>query len=1501
MMKKLLLSKSLFSINSSKKQINFSSILFCLILFLAANLGFGQIAQRGTSTTATTATNSLTITKPSGVVAGDIMIVNIAEEISGTGYMPTLMGWTPISGVYLGTTSRVGAVLYKIAVASEPTNYTFELVNVIGAVGSIVAFSGVDISGASPFDVTPSVIKAPNVNARNVIATGLTTVTNNAAVIMFGQAAESSPTWDNVWSTTSPGGLVELYDDQKGDNGGKATVGAAWAIKPTAGNTQDGTVTLSSAQKSGGLLVALKPKPYYKSQIISANTGSTTWCAGETRTVSVVIKNVGSAPWTDGGGKDFNIGIKWNGTSGSWADYNVRVDAQNLAPGDTKTYFFNITASNNNGAYTTPLATGINNLNFDVVYEGIAWFKDNNNGVGPGNSAFKTVDQTIVASPADKIVTAANPTICIGTGTNINVAASVNTTRYQLRDAANNAIGASVLGNGGVLSLPTGTLSTTTTFNVLATLTSSSCPLQMTNTPTVTVNSLSGTPVDTYTFCIDNTNTITTANVNSGQYVLLNVIKGYKYTFSVNNVFATDEYLSLYNASNDAIITSSTGTGGVSITDWIPTFSGQVKILLTAGANCASAGTTGGPISLNLTGVNNTQDSQNEYGTNTWIGHIYNAGGITPEPFSSNYAGSYNVGSETINEGFGGNENCFPVYSGGVKRASIFTEGFAVRYKMKTTKSGCYIIRVTGDDGVRLSMNNTKIFDRWGEQGSTTYNDILVRLDGDDDFVLDYYENAGGNVVGFTMIAFDANVNNITEPSIINLCSNEDPSVIEGSLQYTLADVNLQNPQLNFQWQLSTDGVIYNNIPGATGRTYDPPAIQNATSVSIARHFKRLVSFSASMPNINNVKTNCGYSESNIVTITTNPTPSIPTVGTITHVTCTSPKGSVVLSGLPLGAWTITQSSTAGSVDIPGTGISYTVSNLSLGTYQFSVKIGNCTSNLTNNVTINDFSSTTYNGSWSNGLPDATKNVTFASAFPITADLNACSCTINSGVSITVPSGRTLNITNALTVLGTGSLIFDNNASLVQGSATTVSSNVGNITYKRNTVAVRRYDFTYWSSPVSGFTLHDLSPGTAANMYQSYDPFSGWVSHMNGAAVMTPGIGYIVRASESNSLTVGSVHSASFVGVPNNGDVNMKPIPAKWNLVGNPYPSALDATKFIQANTAGPNPTIVGTVYFWTHNTAPAVTDPTKPNIYAYTSNDYAVFNLSGSVATREAISDPTANPTDNIPTGNIASGQGFFVKALTDTPIKFTNSMRVATAGNSQFFKTDKTTGVRDRLWLNFKNAKGAFKQVLIGYFDEATNSFDNNYDATTLNGNPYVDFYSVNETKKLTIQGRALPFENSDLIPLGYRSTIDGEFTIAIDHTEGILDGQTIYLEDKKTGVIHNLNTSDYNFIAETGTFTDRFVLRYTNKTLGTGDFENIQDGILVSVKNKVINVLSSKENIKEVTIFDITGKLLYSKNKVSNTELQIQNLPSGNQVLVVKITLENDASVTRKIIFQ
>ncbi|MDR6764737.1 putative repeat protein (TIGR01451 family), partial [Flavobacterium sp. 2755] len=216
-----------------------------------------------------------------------------------------------------------------------------------------------------------------------------------------------------------------------------------------------------------------------------------------------------------------------------------------------------------------------------------------------------------------------------------------------------------------------------------------------------------------------------------------------------------------------------------------------------------------------------------------------------------------------------------------------------------------------------------------------------------------------------------------------------------------------------------------------------------------------------------------------------------PTIGTISDVTCAA-LGSITLNNLPAtGTWTIERS--PGSVTYTGTGTSTTISSLAANTYTFRVTNSTgCKSPSSLGGTITDQSSTTWNGTaWSNGTPTATKRAVFTGAFTITSDLTACSCAINSGVNMTVPSGRTLTITNALTVNSGGSLTFDNNASLVQ---TTNAVNTGNITYKRNTTLVRRYDYTYWATPVTatpGLTLHDVSPTTLADKYQSFNPSTG--------------------------------------------------------------------------------------------------------------------------------------------------------------------------------------------------------------------------------------------------------------------------------------------------------------------------------------------------------------------------------------------------------------------------
>ncbi len=238
------------------------ALILALVLVAVVNSAMpmqvsAAIAQRGTATTATTTNTNLTINKPTGVVAGDVMIVNIAKVGNNT-TAPSLAGWTLIDGRSLGgMTRRYGAVLYKVAGASEPASYTFALgTGTNGAVGSIVAFSGVDTSGATPFDVAPGTISVqPSQTA--VAATTITTASANAAVIMFGMAANSTPTWSG-WTTTSPGTLTELYDNQVG-GANQASVGAAWATKATAGATGAGAATLSSAQRNGGILIALKP------------------------------------------------------------------------------------------------------------------------------------------------------------------------------------------------------------------------------------------------------------------------------------------------------------------------------------------------------------------------------------------------------------------------------------------------------------------------------------------------------------------------------------------------------------------------------------------------------------------------------------------------------------------------------------------------------------------------------------------------------------------------------------------------------------------------------------------------------------------------------------------------------------------------------------------------------------------------------------------------------------------------------------------------------------------------------------------------------------------------------------------------------------------------------------------------------------------------------------------------------------------------------------------
>ncbi|MDR7212674.1 T9SS sorting signal type C domain-containing protein [Flavobacterium piscis] len=254
----------------------------------------------------------------------------------------------------------------------------------------------------------------------------------------------------------------------------------------------------------------------------------------------------------------------------------------------------------------------------------------------------------------------------------------------------------------------------------------------------------------------------------------------------------------------------------------------------------------------------------------------------------------------------------------------------------------------------------------------------------------------------------------------------------------------------------------------------------------------------------------------------------------------------------------------------------------------------------------------------------------------------------------------------------------------------------------------------------------------------------------------------------------------------------------------------------------------------------------------------------------------------------------------------KFHDPLNKSMNADAQFLaenlniNTAKSNLERHRIWLNMTNTGGAFKQILIGYIEGATNGLDRNFDGLSLDANPYIDFYSVISESNLVIQGRALPFSDADEVQLGYRTILTGDFTISIDHADGLLTHQPVFLEDKLTNTIHDLRVSGYTFATTTGTFKNRFVLRYKNQTLTTYDLEKKNNHVSVWIDNESININSALENIDKVFVYTISGKLIYTDNSVLANETIINGIKSNNEILLMKIILKGNQIETKKIIY-
>lgn len=522
-------------------------------------------------------------------------------------------------------------------------------------------------------------------------------------------------------------------------------------------------------------------------------------------------------------------------------------------------------------------------------------------------------------------------------------------------------------------------------------------------------------------------------------------------------------------------------------------------------------------------------------------------------------------------------------------------------------------------------------------------------------------------------------------------------------------------------------------------------------------------------------------------------------------------------------------------------------------------------------------------GSWYPANPDGTTGASNAiianGVATLSSNVNLNDVIVSPGAGLDVESGNTLTV-NSLTLESTSttysSLILD-------GSIT------GTVTYNRyvNTNnAVSGNDLI--SAPLSGQAF-DVFIGNNTNilanpsgpevLFGGFDndnasaPYELW--NDTDTTPLTAGVGY------RSGIEVGAPSNlVSFEGTVNNSLVEVainQGSASILNLVGNPFPSYMDAQAFLTQNAA--------------------VLDPSAQVIYGY--ND----STDGTSADDYTIISALENTSLNI-----APGQGFFVASnLVGGNLQFTTStpdMRI-TSTDDDFIAGRTTSSAITNVNINLSNATDNF--ITKVYFTGSSGlGLDPGYDASLIGGvAPAFSIFShlVEENMGVPFATQAIGETdyNDTIIALGVNANQGEQLTFSI--AENTLPATIeVYLDDTLTNTSTLLNSTDYVLTpAEALNGTGRFYLRFSNSTLSTSENNLEHIDIYTNQTNRSITIAGQLPEATIANVYDIQGRLVNSKVLSAETSLHVIDANSLYTGIYIVNLVGSNATRTKKIILK
>ncbi|CEN49582.1 hypothetical protein [Capnocytophaga canimorsus] len=299
---------------------------------------------------------------------------------------------------------------------------------------------------------------------------------------------------------------------------------------------------------------------------------------------------------------------------------------------------------------------------------------------------------------------------------------------------------------------------------------------------------------ETVTFVWDSSNnglpapvTVNGVKDNYRNYISLNVVGGVTYRVDSSNIVVCSHQGQLNHQSGS----------------FTPNESGEVRIYYNGWFNNTT-------LTISVVGGENTVDIPRDIPppneNNKWRGYFYkgaNQSGTPPLP--SKYLGYFDL-PESFNTVT--NSTLFQIYSQGstVPRLLADSDYFLIRFFMRSTRKGLYYVNLGADDGTRLEIDNTLVYDNWDNKSRPQWepvNNQIINLSGNSLLSYEFYNGNGRLWYLFEI----SDANKIIENTIVGeqtICQGGQASPITGDDFKRRAQHNF-NPTFQFQWHYATN------------------------------------------------------------------------------------------------------------------------------------------------------------------------------------------------------------------------------------------------------------------------------------------------------------------------------------------------------------------------------------------------------------------------------------------------------------------------------------------------------------------------------------------------------------------------------------------------------------------------------------------------------------------------------------------------------------------------